>query len=212
MRDDDGHVGEVGGHFIEVHGVGVVQFQAAPAAHSGADAAVTAVEQGGQSGVLNDLVQAVGHTVVGLEFLQGGVEFEALDAVIADESSGLAHTHDAPVRVDGGEGHHDVAVLLRGLGHFLVGDADAPGADFRVHREHHQADVSFAVVGDRFGDGGAVIEFEVFLGRVVVGAGVLLVVGLAAGAFGVRVNIDGDEFTGVHGVSSGLRLGQPSHA
>ena len=70
----------------------------------------------------------------------------------------------------------------------------------RIDREHDEADLAFAVIGDGLGDGRALAGLEV-LGRRVL---VLLpdfVRRLPAGHFGMRVHIDRDQILDIHNPS-----------
>ena len=68
----------------------------------------------------DDLVEAVSHAIVGEEALHGRMKLEPLNDARRDEVARLARAHFALVRIDGGEGHHDVRVGGGGLGDFLV--------------------------------------------------------------------------------------------
>ena len=92
--------------------------------------------------------------------------------------------------------------FARGLRDLLVRDAAAAEVGLAVHGEHHQADLALAVVGDGLRDGRAPARAEVLVGRAVVFLAVV-VEGVPAADFGVRVDVDGDEVGVVHGVVSG---------
>ena len=109
---------------------------------------VAAVEDRRQLVLGDHLVDRPGHLVVGIEALHGRMELEALDAVLLDQLARLARAHLALVRIDAAEGDHDVAVLLRRLGDLLVRDAAPAQLRLGVDREHHEADLLLAVVGD----------------------------------------------------------------
>ncbi len=147
----------------------------------------------------DDLVEVVGHAVVGEEALHGRMELEALDHARFDQVARLPDPHPALVRVDRGEGDHHVGIGRGGLRHFLVGDAPVADLVLAVDGEHHEADLSLAIIGDGFGDGRPLAGLEVFIRRVLVGLpeGVGR---LAAGDLGVGVHVDGDEVVDLHGV------------
>jgi hypothetical protein len=125
------------------------------------------------------------------------MELEALDTVVLDQLACLARTHAALVRVDAGEGDHHVAVLLRCLGDFLVGNAPVADVRLGVDGEHHQADLALAVIGNGLVYGRPVRVLEVPVGGALIGFEVGIL-GLAAGDFGVGVGVDGDEFVEIH--------------
>jgi hypothetical protein len=176
--------------------------QAAAAAHAAAHAGMPAVEDGRQIVLGNHFVERPGHAVLRVEALHRRVELETLDAVFLDQLARLARTHPALVRVDAGEGDHHVAVLRRGFGDFLVGDA--PVADMRlgIDGEHHQADLALAVIGDGFVYGRPMRVLEILVGSALVGLKPR-VLGLAAGNLGVGVGVDGDQFVEIHDASAG---------
>jgi hypothetical protein len=197
VRHHDLHVGEIDRHVVQVHGVAVLQPQAAAAAHARTDTAVPGVEDGGQLVRVDHLVDRPGHLVVGVVALHRGVELEALDALFLDQPLGLARAHLALVRIDAREGDHHVAVLARGLCDLLVRNAPAAQLRLAVHGEHHQADLLLAVVAHRLGDGGPAVAAEELVGRAVVLLAVV-VEGVAAAHLGVGVDVDCDEVLVVH--------------
>jgi hypothetical protein len=67
----------------------------------------------------------MGHLVVGVVALHGGVKFKAANTLFTNETLGLAGAHFAFVRIDAGKGNHHVAVVSGGLGNFFVGDASS---------------------------------------------------------------------------------------
>ena len=83
-----------------------------------------------------------------------------------DQPPRLAHAHLALVRIDARERHHDVGVLARRVGDFLVRDAARADLELGIDREHHQADLALAVVGDGLGDRRPLAGLEVFRGRI----------------------------------------------
>ena len=92
------------------------------------------------------------------------MELEALD-VPASISRRASRTESALMRIDRGEGHHHVAVRAAASTTSSFGMPLA-GLGLHVDREHYQADLSLAVIGDRLGDGRALARLEVFVGRV----------------------------------------------
>ena len=125
------------------------------------------------------------------------MELEALDAVVLDQFARLACAHAALVRVDAGKRNHHVAVLLRGLGDFFVGNAPVADMRLRIDGEHHQADLAFAVIGDGLVYGRPMGVLEILVGGPLIRLEVRIL-GLAAGDFGVGVSVDGDEFVQIH--------------
>src|ERR1700690_993255 len=98
-----------------------------------------------------DLVQPIGHSIVGKEPLQGRMELEAPDPVLLDQSSRFAHAKLALVRIDPGKGQHDVAVVARGIADLLVWGASGTDLGFHVDRKHHESNPALPVVRDRLG-------------------------------------------------------------
>ena len=152
----------------------------------------------------DDLVEAIGHAIVGEEALNGRMELEPFYDPRRDEIARFAHAHLALVRIDRGESHHDVRVGGGGLRNLVV--RDPPGADFEfaVDREHHQANLALAIIGDRLGDGRALARLEVFA------CGVFIrlpesVRRLPAGNLGVGVDVDRHEVADVHCLCSLIR-------
>jgi hypothetical protein len=145
----------------------------------------------------DDLVEAIGHAIVGEEALNGRMELEPFYDPRRDQIARFAHAHLALVRIDRGESHHDVRVGGGGLRNLVV--RDPPGADFEfaVNREHHQANLALAIIGDRLGDGRALARLEVFA------CGVFIrlpesVRRLPAGNLRVGVDVDRHEVADVH--------------
>ena len=68
------------------------------------------------------------------------------DAEIANKTPRLLGARGPLCRVDAAKRHHDIAVLSRGLGHFLVGKAPEAASAFRINRKNHAADVALAII------------------------------------------------------------------
>ncbi len=198
MCDDHRHVGEIGRDVVEVDRIGVLEFQPAAARHAGADAGMSGVEDGRQLVLGDEFVELIGDRIVREEALHRGVELEALDQAGLDEVAGFPHAHLALVRVDRGERDHHVGIGRGGFGHFLVGNALVADQELAVDREHDEADLALAVVGDGLGNGRTLARLEVLVGGLLVGQPVG-VGGLPAGDFGVGVHVDGDELVELHG-------------
>jgi hypothetical protein len=98
------------------------------------------------------LVERPRHPVVGVEVLDWRMEFEAADAVIGDQASCFDGTGLTFVRIDRGEGEHDIAVRLGGLGDLLIGDSLDTGTRLAVDGEHDKGNVACAIMLDRLGD------------------------------------------------------------
>ena len=198
MREDDRHVGKVGRHLVDVHGIGILQLQPRSARHACADPGLAGVEDCRQLVFSDHLIEGIGIAVVREEGLGRRMELEAFYPVVLDQRARHAHTHAAPCRVDAGEGDADVAVLVRRFRDFLVGDPLDAHAALAVHGEYHEPHLPLTVVRCHLIDGlvlGRVPEipaagFEAFLGRFVWND--------AHGFFRVRVDIDRDEFVNVH--------------
>ena len=197
MGEDDGHVGEVDGHIIEMDGLRIFQPQAAPAPHARADARMARVEDGGQLIFGDDLIELVGHAVVWVETLTSRVKLEALHHASLDQRPGLPRAHHALVRVDGGEGDHDVRIVAGGVGDLFIGDAAVADLELRVHGEHHEPDLALAVIGQRLGDARTRGHLEIFARGLIEGRpeGIGL---LTAGHFGVGVHVNSDEIIEFH--------------
>ena len=88
----------------------------------------------------------------------------------------------------------------RGVGDLLVRDASVADLGLAVDREHDEADLALAVVGDGLVDRRPLAGLEIFARRLLVGLPDL-VVRLAARHLGVRVDVDGDEVFNFHAVS-----------
>ena len=161
MGDDDRHVREVGGDVVEVNRVRIFEAQAAAARHACSDAGMAAVKDGRQLVLGDRLIEAIGHAVVGKEALQGRVKFEPLDHALLNEAARLAHPHLALVRIDRGEGHHDIRVRRGGLRDFVVRNASRADFELAVDREHDEADLALAIVGDSLGNGRALADLEI---------------------------------------------------
>ena len=77
------------------------------------------------------------------------MKLEAANHAVLDQATRFAHAHLALVRIDAGERDHHVAVLARRVRHFLVRNALGADLEFRIDREHDEADLALAVVRDR---------------------------------------------------------------
>ena len=97
----------------------------AAAREPGADPGVAGVEERGQPGLGDDLVQRIDGAVVRVEGLHVRVELEALDAVVADQPPRLLDRPRALVRIDRRERDQHVGVRGRDLGDLLVRDRAA---------------------------------------------------------------------------------------
>ena len=100
VRDDDRHVRKIDRDIVDVNRIGVLQPQAATARHVGADAGMTAVENGRQLVLGDHLVKLIGHAVIRKKSLHGRMELEALDDAGLDQIARFAHAHAALVRID----------------------------------------------------------------------------------------------------------------
>src|SRR6266498_451658 len=196
MRDDDRHVGEIHRDVIEVNRIGVFEAQSAAARHAGADAGMAAVEDRRQLVLGNHLIERIRHPGVREETLDGGVELEAADRAGLEQTARLAHAHPS-VRVDARKGDHDVTVLASRIGNLLIRNPPSADLEFRIDREHHQADLSLAIVRDGLGNGRAFPYLEVPAGGFIVWLP-RLVMRLPAGHFGMGVNVDGAQVLDVH--------------
>ena len=192
MGDDDRHVGEIDGDVVDVNRVRIFEPQAAPARHARADAGMPAVKNGRELVLGDDLVEAIRHAIVGKESLQGRVKLEPLDHPRLNEGARFTHAHFALVRIDGGEGHHEIRVGGGSLGDFVVRDAFRADFELAVDSEHDEADPALAIIGDGLGNGRALAGLEVFVrgGFIGLPEGVCW---LSARNLGVRVHIDRDE-------------------
>ena len=133
-------VGEVHRDVVDVDRVGVLEPDAAAPGQARADARVPGVEERGQPGLLDHLVERVGQAVVREEPLHVGVELEAAHAVVGDQAARLVDAAPPLVRVDARERDQDVGVRPRHLGDLLVRHPRLPGERLRVDREddgHH---------------------------------------------------------------------------
>ena len=157
MRHDDLHITPVCRHLVQMHGVAEGQLQTTATAHTRANATVASVKNRGQFVFVDDLVDRPSHLVVRVVALHRGVELEAANALLFDESLGLACTHLALVRVDTGKGNHHVAVVSGSLGDFFIGDAPPAHLRLGVYGKHHQANLAFAVIGYGFFNGWATV-------------------------------------------------------
>src|SRR3954451_11576651 len=100
MRDDDRHIWKIYRDVVDVNWIGVLQPQAATAAHVGSDAGMAAVKNRRHLVLRDHLVELVGDTVVREKPLHGRMELEALDDSGLDQVAGLADAHATLVRID----------------------------------------------------------------------------------------------------------------
>src|SRR2546428_11874593 len=110
------------------------------------------VKERWQTGLGNYLVEDVGFAIIGIEFLDGRVKFEATYPKVLDEATGLACAHLALGRVDAGEGDEHIRVLSRDLGHLLIGHPDLPGRGLHVDREDDTGHLALSIVGRDLGN------------------------------------------------------------
>src|SRR5690348_13416336 len=103
MRHDDRHIRKVDRHVIQVHGIAVLEMDPTSTAHAGANSSLTGVKQGWQPGFRDHLVDDVGLAIIGIEFLERWMKFEAAHPELLDEATGLAGTHPSFGRVNTGE-------------------------------------------------------------------------------------------------------------
>ena len=103
-------VGEVDRDVVDVDRVRVLEPDPAAAGQARADARLPGVEERGQPGLLDHLVERVGHAVVGEEALHVGMELEAAHAVVGDQAPRLVDAAAALVRVDARERDEDIGV------------------------------------------------------------------------------------------------------
>src|ERR1700689_5757542 len=96
------------------------------------------------------------------------MKLEAYDDPALDQLPRLPRSHHALMRVDAGEGDHDVAVFARGVDHLRVGNAAVADLELRVDREHHEADLALAIVAQRFGDRRTLADLEILARRFLV--------------------------------------------
>ena len=154
------------------------------------------MENGRQLVLGDDLVEPVSHAVVREKSLHGRMKLEALDDALVDQ----ARASRTPILPLCGSMVANASMMSlfsrRGVGDLLVRDAPAPISN-SLDREHHEADLALAVIGDGLRNRRALAGLEIFRSRVLV----LLpnvVYRLAAGHFGVRVHIDRDQIVHVH--------------
>jgi hypothetical protein len=125
------------------------------------------------------------------------MELEALDAVLLDQPLGFARAHLALVRSMLAK--HIIMSLFfcaaSAISSFGIGGG--PSLDSLSTGEHHQADLSFAVIRDRLLDGRPLAVAEVLVGGAVVFLAVV-VERVPAAHFGVGVDVDGDKVGVIH--------------
>ena len=151
MREHDLQRREVDGDVVHVHRVGVLQPDAAAARQARADARMPGVEERGQPGLLDHLVERVGQAVVREEALHVGVELEAAHAVLGDQAPRLVDAALPLVRVDARERDQDVGVRPRHRGDLLVRHARLPGERLGVDGEDDRHHLPLAVVRSDLG-------------------------------------------------------------
>lgn len=162
---------------------------------------MTAVKEHRQLVFSDHFVEFVGHAVVGHKALHRWVEFEAFDFVFFDQFAGLACTHFALVWVNTTKSDHRIGVFQRGFCHLFAGNAMASHLVFGVNGKHDQADLAFAVIGNRLINRRTLIKLKILRGCFVV-LFAILIIRLATGDFGVRVNVDGDQIGYIQDLSS----------
>jgi hypothetical protein len=197
MRQDDGHLGKVDRHVVEIHRVGIFEPHAHAARHARTDAGLAGVEERDRAFLGDRLVERIGPAFVGKEALHGGMELEALDAMLAHQAPRLARAGLALGRIDRGERDHDVAVGGGDLGHFLVLVAAEAGLALGIDGEDHAGDLAVAIILGRLLDGR---QHAVGAGRVpeIFGHGglelqIAVIAMTAAGLLGMGVDVDGDD-------------------
>lgn len=77
---------KVDGKIVDVHRVGVLEADAAAARKTGSDPRTAGMEERGQPGLGDDLVERIERLVVREERLDVRMELEAPDSVIADQA------------------------------------------------------------------------------------------------------------------------------
>lgn len=110
MGHDDRHIGEIDGHVVEIHRIGIFQPHSVAAPHARPDAGLAGVEERRNARLRNRLVERPAHPVIGIEALHGRMKLEAPDAEIGDEAPRLPCAHAAAGRIDRGEGDQDIGM------------------------------------------------------------------------------------------------------
>jgi len=100
------------------------------------------------------------------------------------------------VRIDAGESRHDVGILDRRIGNFLIWNAMVADFELGIDSEHHQADLPFPVIRNGFGDGRTLADLEILAGSIFVRLP-QRIGRLTAGDFGVGVDVDRDQVVDV---------------
>src|SRR5260221_6100203 len=90
--------------------------------HARPDARMPRMKHRWQTGFRDHLVKDICIPIIGVEFLYGGVKFEATHPEVLDEATRLACSHLPLGRVDTSERNEHIRVRSRTFGHFLVGD------------------------------------------------------------------------------------------
>lgn len=116
-----------------------------PTGQSRTDAGLSGVEQRGDTGLDDGLVDRVEAPVVGLEVLHARVELEAPDAELVHQPVHLSDRRPTLPRVDGAERDEHVVVLGRDLGLHRV--RCVPGSGRGVDGGDDRGQVALAVVG-----------------------------------------------------------------
>ena len=87
MRENDGHVGKIDSHVVDIHRVTVLQPDASAATHSCADSAVARVKDDRQAGFVDDFIKRIDCAIVRMELLQRrmklGVSFSGGEIYLA---------------------------------------------------------------------------------------------------------------------------------
>src|SRR5471030_2170554 len=107
--------------------VGVLETDATPSGEPRADPRLPGVEERRQPGLLDHLVEGVGHAVVRKEALHVGMELEAAHTVLGDQASCLVDAAPPLLRVDARERDQHVGVRPRRFGDLLVWYPRLPG-------------------------------------------------------------------------------------
>src|SRR5260370_29180086 len=93
MGHDNGHIRKVDCHVIQVHGIGVFEMHSTSTTHTRPDARMPGMKYRWQTCFRDHLVEDICLPIIGIEFLQGGVKFEATHPEVLDEATRLACSH-----------------------------------------------------------------------------------------------------------------------
>jgi hypothetical protein len=191
MREDDLEIGKICRDIIHIHRVGIFQPHPHAAGHAGADAGLAGMKQRDRAGLIDHLVQRVGHAIVGKKALHGRVEFESLDAIFLDQLARFAHPQLALVRIDADKGYQHVGIFSGNFQHLVVVVAAEPGLALGIDRKNHRSDFLGAIVGRgfRYRRRMLVRRLEV-LGHLRLEVVVTVVAMHAAGLFRMGVDVD----------------------